>query len=174
MSDVAHFVLKISDMGLGKQLLNGQSRCSDNAPVGEWERIGSCARQAWLEHEILLEREQNVLNQERRRHSEWECLGGGAYERSRIIPPFSPPRWFVTLQTSFGMSSYGRMPGGGRNQGGVNGAGGNSMAHARASNTQASSSVGGHVGSIGWQAPEVIAARVSLEGEQSPSGATDR
>ena len=27
MRDVANFVLKISDMGLGKQLLNGQSRC---------------------------------------------------------------------------------------------------------------------------------------------------
>ena len=27
MRDVARFVLKISDMGLGKQLLNGQSRC---------------------------------------------------------------------------------------------------------------------------------------------------
>lgn len=26
MSDIANFVLKISDMGLGKQLLNGQSR----------------------------------------------------------------------------------------------------------------------------------------------------
>lgn len=27
MGDVAQYVLKISDMGLGKQLLNGQSRC---------------------------------------------------------------------------------------------------------------------------------------------------
>lgn len=27
MRDLAKFVLKISDMGLGKQLLNGQSRC---------------------------------------------------------------------------------------------------------------------------------------------------
>ncbi|CAN0392466.1 unnamed protein product [Discosporangium mesarthrocarpum] len=33
---------------------------------------------------------------------------------------------------------------------------------------QGSSSVGGHVGSIGWQAPEVIAARVTMEGEQNP------
>lgn len=28
MRDVSNFVLKISDMGLGKQLLNGQSRCA--------------------------------------------------------------------------------------------------------------------------------------------------
>lgn len=28
MRDLAKFVLKISDMGLGKQLLNGQSRCA--------------------------------------------------------------------------------------------------------------------------------------------------
>lgn len=28
MADLTRFVLKISDMGLGKQLLNGQSRCA--------------------------------------------------------------------------------------------------------------------------------------------------
>ncbi|CAM9664324.1 unnamed protein product, partial [Hapterophycus canaliculatus] len=93
MRDLAKFVLKISDMGLGKQLLNGQS--------------------------------------------------------------------------SFGMSSYGRAPG-------VRdpGQGGDARARARASNAQASSSAGGHVGSIGWQAPEVIADRVSLEGGQGPSAST--
>lgn len=56
------------------------------------------------------------------------------------------------------------MPGG-RDQG----QGGDAFARARASNAQASSSAGGHVGSIGWQAPEVIADRVSLEGGQGPS-----
>ncbi|CAN0439544.1 unnamed protein product, partial [Ectocarpus sp. 12 AP-2014] len=92
MQDLAKFVLKISDMGLGKQLLNGQS--------------------------------------------------------------------------SFGMSSYGRAPGG--RDHGHGGGGGDAAARARASNAQASSSAGGHVGSIGWQAPEVIADRVSLEGGQGP------
>lgn len=66
---------------------------------------------------------------------------------------------------SFGMSSYGRVPGG-RDQGQ---GGGDALARARASNAQANSSAGGHVGSIGWQAPEVIADRVSLEGGQGPS-----
>lgn len=65
------------------------------------------------------------------------------------------------------MSSYGRMPGG-RDQGQ---GGGDALARARASNAQAASSAGGHVGSIGWQAPEVIADRVSLEGGQGPSAA---
>lgn len=82
-----------------------------------------------------------------------------------------PPPPFILLSVyprlavvSFGMSSYGRMPGG-RDQG----QGGEAFASARASNSQASSSAGGHVGSIGWQAPEVIADRVSLEGGQGPS-----
>lgn len=68
------------------------------------------------------------------------------------------------------MSSYGRVPGA-RGQGQGGGGGGDALARARASNAQASSSAGGHVGSIGWQAPEVIADRVSLEGGQGPSAA---
>lgn len=84
-----------------------------------------------------------------------------------ICPPPPPPLFFViTINiTSFGMSSYGRSPGG-RDQGHASG---DALARAKASNTQAASSVGGHVGSIGWQAPEVIADRVSLEGGQGPA-----
>lgn len=74
-----------------------------------------------------------------------------------------------TNPISFGMSSYGRAPGG--RDHGQGGGGGDDAARARASNAQASSSAGGHVGSIGWQAPEVIADRVSLEGGQGPPAA---
>lgn len=65
------------------------------------------------------------------------------------------------------------MPGGSSKDQSQNG---DAFARARASNAQASSSAGGHVGSIGWQAPEVIADRVSLEGGQSPavSGGAER
>ena len=87
---------------------------------------------------------------------------------SSPLPPSCPPRPLPPTQSSFGMSSYGRMPGG-RDQGQ---GGGDALARARASNAQANSSAGGHVGSIGWQAPEVIADRVSLEGGQGPSAAT--
>lgn len=41
MRDVSNFVLKISDMGLGKQLLNGQSRCA-GPPTKQWRRPFCC------------------------------------------------------------------------------------------------------------------------------------
>ena len=41
MRDVSNFVLKISDMGLGKQLLNGQSRCA-GSPIKQWRRPFGC------------------------------------------------------------------------------------------------------------------------------------
>lgn len=59
------------------------------------------------------------------------------------------------------MSSYGRVPGGREH-----GQAGVGLSRSKESNAQSSSSssAGGHVGSIGWQAPEVIADRVNLEG----------
>lgn len=92
-----------------------------------------------------------------------------------VTPPLpKPPLLLLTPNTpsspylhSFGMSSYGRTPGG-RDQAQGSGSS-DALARARASNTQAASSAGGHVGSIGWQAPEVVADRVSLEGGQGPT-----
>ena len=74
---------------------------------------------------------------------------------------------YAPLESSFGMSSYGRMPGGRDHA-----QGGDALPRAKASNGQSSSSAGGHVGSIGWQAPEVIADRVRLESGQAPPAAS--
>lgn len=85
----------------------------------------------------------------------------------RSIPMAVSGRSLASLmdRSSFGMSSYGRSAAGGGNQNG----GGGALDRARGSGTQVSSATGGHVGSIGWQAPEVIADRVRLEGGQGPS-----